>query len=168
MRHIFFSLVLKCSLPALFQVKGQVQCTLLSAAAASSGFSNSALIHVSTLCRRVPSRALDEKQNSVGFGHNNLTVRRYLAALWCGCKNSKTCTAVSPAVLPLVSETKRASRWRICGKSGTANFHCLLCTSTPRGWSPPICFTFLSVLFMEHKYYMTISKIKGANFRLEA
>lgn len=36
------------------------------------------------------------------------------------------------------------------------------------GWSPPICFTFLSVLFMEHKYCMTISKIKGANFRLEA
>lgn len=91
-----------------------------------------------------------------------------VAALWCSCKNSKSCTAVSPAVLPPVSETNRASRWRICGKSGPANFHCLLCASTPRGWSPPICFTFLSVLFMEHKYYMTISKIKGANFRLEA
>lgn len=75
------------------------------------------------------------------------------------------------SVLPSSHSCQKPSelpRWRICGKSGTANFHCLLCISTPRGWSPPICFTFLSVLFMEHKYYMTISKIKGANFRLEA
>lgn len=87
-----------------------------------------------------------------------------VAAPCCGCKipkprpvlaSSHTCQ--KPSELPEGESVSVA-----------AYFHCLLCTSTPLGWSTPICFTFLSLLFMEHKYYMTISKIKGANFGLEA
>lgn len=140
--------------PLCYCFRSKVECS-----AASSGFfawRATSSVHALTHGRRVVVLS--------GIRAQQANCSRYciVAAPWCGCKITK------PVPRPVLSETKRAAR-RNLWEVWCCIFPLFIVYFYTSGVEySDLFYFFLSLLFMEHKYYMTISKIKGANFGLEA